>query len=157
MFMSFAYCQMDAFNVTAPPRTIMTGLSLSRLGGYMRDMFLGLTLALFATVIVYADEIPQSWVPEVLTLPDDAVVEMDRAIGSSIRMFSFSTETDVDTLFQDWSNALENGGYSIRLQQAELDQNSIEFSGQNILNAKIATAAASTGDRVVISFDATLK
>jgi hypothetical protein len=155
--MNFAYCHIDAFSVAAPPRTVMTGMSFRRLGGYMRDMLSGLALALFAAVMVYADEIPQGWVPEILTLPVDAVVEMDRAIGSSIRMFSFSTETDVDTLFGDWSTALEDGGYSIRPQQVELDQNSIEFSGQNILNAKIATAAASTGDRVVITFDATLK
>jgi hypothetical protein len=155
--MNFAYCQIDAFGVTAPQRTVMTGLSFRSLGGYLRDMLFGLTLALFAAVIVYADEIPQGWVPEVLILPDDAEVQMDRAIGSSIRMFSFSTEADVDTLFGDWSTALEDSGYSIQPQQAELDQNSIEFSGRNILNAKIATAAANTGNRVVITFDATLE
>ncbi|WP_448328389.1 hypothetical protein [Sulfitobacter sp. M13] len=155
--MSFAYCQIDAFNVTAPPRTLMTGMSFRRLCGKMRDMLFGLTLVLFAGVIAYADEVPHGWVPEVLMLPDDAAIEMDRAIGSSIRMFSFSTETDIDILFGDWSTALEESGYSIRPQQVELDQNSIEFSGRNILNAKIATAAANTGDRVVITFDATLK
>ena len=95
--------------------------------------------------------------PEILTLPFDEVVEMDRAIGSSVRMFSFSTETGVDTLLGDWTTALENGGYSIRPQLVELDQNLIGFSGQNILNAKIATEVASTGDRVVITVDATLK
>jgi hypothetical protein len=96
-------------------------------------------------------------VPEVLVLPSDAEVQMDRAIGSSIRMFSFSTATDVDELFGDWSAALESEGYSIRPQRAELEETAIEFSGRNILNAKIATEVASGGDRVVITFDATLQ
>ena len=104
-----------------------------------------------------ADEIPQGWVPEALTLPDDAEVQMDRAIGSSIRMFSFSTEADVGKLFGEWSTELEDSGYNIRPQQAELEQSAIEFSGRNILNAKIVTAPASNGDRAVVSFDATLE
>ncbi|MEI4194278.1 hypothetical protein V8359_00495 [Roseovarius sp. E0-M6] len=120
-------------------------------------MLFGLVLSLFATVIVYADEMPQGWVPEVLTLPGDAEVQMDRAIGSSIRMFSFSTAADVNELFGDWSAALENHGYNIRPQQADLEETAIEFSGRNILNAKIATEVASDGDRVVITFDATLE
>lgn len=120
-------------------------------------MFLGLVLSLFATVIVYADEMPQGWVPEVIALPSDAEIQMDRAIGSSIRMFSFSTATDIDELFGDWSAALEGDGYNIRPQQAELEEPIIEFSGRNILNAKIATNVASDGDRVVITFDATLE
>jgi hypothetical protein len=120
-------------------------------------MIFGLVLALFAAVIVCADEIPQSWVPEALTLPDDADVQIDRAIGSSIRMFSFSTAADLDALFADWTVKLEDGGYTIRPQQAELDQTSIEFSGRNILNAKIAAAPASSGARAVITFDATLE
>ncbi len=155
--MYFASCQIGALGVTAPPRTIMTGLSIRRFGGHLRDVLLGLMLALFAAVIVYGDEIPQSWVPEALTLPDDAQVQMDRAVGSSIRMFSFSTGADLNKLFGDWSAALEGSGYSIRPQQAELDQKVIEFSGHNIMNAKIATAAARNGDGVVVSFDATLK
>ncbi len=155
--MKLASYQIDALGVTAPPRTIIIGLSFRRFGGQLRHMLFSLMLMLFAAVIVYADEIPQGWVPEALTLPDDAQVQMDRAIGSSIRMFSFSTGADLDKLFGDWSAALEGSGYSIQPQQAELDQKVIEFSGHNIMNAKIATAAASNGDGVVISFDATLK
>lgn len=120
-------------------------------------MLFGIPLVLCAAVVSYADEIPQGWVPEALTLPEDAEVQMDRAIGSSIRMFSFSTEADVDQLFGDWSTELEDSGYSIRPQQAELDQSAIEFSGRNILNAKIATTVASDGDRAVVTFDATLE
>ncbi|GAW33795.1 hypothetical protein RA2_00839 [Roseovarius sp. A-2] len=151
-----ASSQIGAVCAAAPPHPVMDGLSFRRLGGHVRDMVLGLVLSLFATVIVYADEMPQSWVPEVLTLPDDAEVQMDRAIGSSIRMFSFSTAANVNDLFADWSDALESDGYNIRPQQADLEETAIEFSGQNIMNAKIATEAASGGDRVVITFDATL-
>jgi len=82
---------------------------------------------------------------------------MDRAIGSSIRMFSFSTAQEVEALFSDWSAALEENGYTIRTQQAELDETAIEFSGRDILNAKIATDVASEGERRVITFDATLQ
>ncbi|MEQ8900492.1 MAG: hypothetical protein RID11_15990 [Roseovarius sp.] len=149
--------QIGAVCVAAPPRPVMDGLSFRRLGGQVRDMLFGLVLSLFATVIVYAEEMPQGWVPEVLVLPSDAEVQMDRAIGSSIRMFSFSTATDVEELFGDWSAALESEGYSIRPQRAELEETAIEFSGRNILNAKIATEVASGGDRVVITFDATLQ
>lgn len=120
-------------------------------------MLFGLALSLLATVIVYAEEMPQGWVPEVLTLPVDAEVQMDRAIGSNIRMFSFSTAADVNELLGDWSAALESDGYNIRPQQADLEETAIEFSGRDILNAKIATEVASGGDRVVITFDATLE
>ncbi|MGX0877393.1 hypothetical protein ACSSV4_002081 [Roseovarius sp. MBR-154] len=154
--MSTASSQIGAVCAAAPPRPVMDGLSFRRFGGHVRDMVFGLVLSLFATAIVYAEEMPQSWVPEVLTLPDDAEVQMDRAIGSNIRMFSFSTAADVDDLFADWSDALESDGYNIRPQQADLEETAIEFSGRDILNAKIAPEVASGGDRVVITFDATL-
>ncbi len=157
VFMITASSPFGAISAAAPPRSTMDAISFRRLGGQVRDMFFGLVLTLFATVIAYADEMPQGWVPEELALPDDAEVQTDRAIGSSIRMFSFSTATDVDELFSDWSDALEGGGYDIRPQQAEVEETSIEFSGQDILNAKIATEVASGGDRVVITFDATLE
>lgn len=116
-----------------------------------------LALSLFTVASVYADEVPQAWVPEALTLPDDAEVTMDRAVGSSIRIFSFSTEADVEALFKDWPRALKESGYDIRPQQSELGKFMIEFSGRSILNAKITRGAASGGDRIVITFDATLE
>jgi hypothetical protein len=131
--------------------------SFRHLCGHIKEILLVLVLSLFATVIVYAEDMPQGWVPDVLVLPDDAEVMMDRAIGSSIRMFSFSTAQDVEALFGDWSAALEENGYTIRTQQAELDETAIEFSGRDILNAKIATDVASEGERRVITFDATLQ
>jgi len=150
-------CQTGAFSATAPPRPVIDGSLLRRLAERGKDVLLGLVLSLFVAVIVRADEMPQGWVPEVLVLPEDAEVQTDRAIGSSIRMFSFTTGADVETLFEDWSSALEGEGYSIRRQQSELEGTAIEFSGNHILNAKIATEAASAGERVVITLDATLE
>jgi hypothetical protein len=155
--MTSSPCQTGAFSVTAPPRPVFDGSFLRRFAERGKDMLLGFVLSLFVAVIVRADEMPQGWVPEVLVLPEDAEVQMDRAIGSSIRMFSFKTGADVESLFEDWSSALEGEGYSIRRQQSELEGTAIEFSGGHILNAKIAIEAASTGERVVITLDATLQ
>lgn len=155
--MSISYSQTGAVCATAPPRTATKDLFLSRLAGPFWDMLFGFVLSLFLAVVVYADEVPQGWVPEVLMLPEDAKVQMDRAVGSNIRMFSFSTGADVEDLFDNWSSALEREGYKIRPQQGELEAEAIEFSGHHILNAKIATHPASDGGRAVITFDATLE
>jgi len=155
--MSISPWQTGAVSVAAPTRTVTKDSFFHRLAGHSRDMLFGLVLSLFVAVIGRADEMPQGWVPEILVLPEDAEVQMDRAIGSSIRMFSFSTATDVEGLFINWSSALEREGYTIRRQQSELEGTAIEFSGGHILNAKIATDAASGGERAVITFDATLE
>lgn len=128
--MSLASCQIDAMGVTAAPRSVKDGHSLHRLGRHLKDIMFGLVLSFFLAVIVSADEMPQGWVPEVITLPDDAVVMMDRAIGSSVRIFSFSTEADVKAVFGHWSVPFEENGYTIRPQQAEINETTIEFSGR---------------------------
>lgn len=155
--MSTAHSDIGTYCAVAPLQTVLDKFSFRRLSGHFKDMLFGLFLSLFATVIVYADEISQSWVPEALALPSDAEIQTDRSIGSSIRMFSFSTATDVTKLFSEWTAALESDGYSIRPQGAELEETAIEFSGQSIINAKIATKAASGSNKVVITFDATLE
>ncbi|MGO4917747.1 hypothetical protein [Pseudogemmobacter sp. W21_MBD1_M6] len=116
-----------------------------------------MTLAFFASAIVLADELPQGWVPEILSLPGDAEVTTDRSIGSSIRMFSFKTQDDIGNLFETWTDALDKDGYTVRPQPSELDGTTIEFSGRDILNAKIATEVVSDDARSVITFDATLR
>lgn len=141
----------------APPRTILNGLSPRRFGVHVSNVLFGLILSLFAAGMVYSEEVPQDWVPQVLVLPEDAEVELDRAIGANIRMFSFSTGADLETLFGDWSAALEEDGYDIRPQQADLDEKVIEFSGRDILNAKIGAEATTGNDRTVITFDVTLR
>lgn len=155
--MTTTLCQTNALRVPAPLSPRPTDLPLRRVGAHLRDMLFGLVLAGSAAVIVYADEFPQGWVPEGLILPGDADFQMERAIGSSIRMFSFTTEASVDGLFSDWSAALEQDGYSIRAQEADLENSAIEFSGSGILNAKIAAAPSPDAGRMVITFDATLQ
>jgi len=155
--MSTASCQIGAARAPAPPRTVKHGVSSRTALKHLKEMLFGLVLSVFAAAIVFADEIPQGWVPEAIALPGDAEIVMDREIGSGIRMFSFSTGADVEALFGVWTAALEEDGYEIRPQPAGFDVTAIEFSGGALLNAKIATGAPTEGDRVVITFDATLQ
>lgn len=113
-----------------------------------------LTYATF--VAAQDDEVPQSWVPEVLVMPEDIEVLSDRAVGSSLRMFSFSTATDVDALIDDWEDDLREAGYTIVAAEVETLENVIEFSGPGINNAKIAVTPSTIDDRHVVEFDATL-
>lgn len=46
-----------------------------------------------------------------LAIPDHAEVVTDRAIGSTVRMFSIATAADVDALFADWEESLSGNGY----------------------------------------------
>ncbi|MFO8125953.1 hypothetical protein [Yoonia sp.] len=150
-------CPNGALCVMAPPQTINAVSPPRRFNSCIKDGVIGLMIALFAVGIAFADELPQGWVPEMLSLPSDAEVTMERAIGSSIRMFSFKTQDDIGNLFDTWSEALDEDGYTVRAQPPELDGTTIEFSGHDILNAKIATEVVSDEARPVITFDATLR
>ncbi|WP_354538787.1 hypothetical protein [Roseovarius sp. MBR-6] len=152
-----ALSQTAAFGVGAPQLPVTVGLIRHRLAGQFRSILFSLALSLLLTAMAHAEEPPQDWVPDVLALPADARVQMDRSIGSSIRMFSFTTAADVEELFRAWSEELARDGYNIRPKQAGLEETAIEFSGRDILNAKIATEPAADGDRTVITFDATLQ
>lgn len=120
-------------------------------------MLFSLFLLFVATEITYADQASESWIPEVIALPDDAEMQTNRNIGPRIRMLSFSTETDAAELLEEWSVALKADGYSLRPQRAELSGTTIEFSGGDILNAKVETSASIEDDRAVITLDATLR
>lgn len=89
-------------------------------------------------------------------MPEDSEVLSDRAVGTSLRMFSFSTATDVDALLDQWEEALDLDGYTLLAAQIETLDRVIEFSGQGINNAKIAVQPIKTDDRYVIELDATL-
>ncbi len=124
----------------------------------IRGMIVALLIVLAASAIVRADEHLQDWIPDVLEMPEDAEVVADREIGSSLRMFSISTEADVDALFADWQEALSENGYLIDQEADEGLERSIEFSGPGIGNAKIIVAPTIEGqDRSLIEFDATLQ
>jgi len=110
-----------------------------------------------STLPALAQDQVQGWVPAALEMPADIEVLTDRAIGSSLRMFSFRTDQDVDVLLNDWEDALQAQGYTIIQGEGDLLQRAIEFSGQGISNAKIAVAPASADDSKVIEIDATLQ
>lgn len=146
-----------ATRVMVPPETAHVPHSTRSVKSIVRNAMLGIIFSSVASASALADDLLQEWIPEFLALPGDAEVVMDRAIGSSIRMFSFTTEDDIDILFETWINALEENGYAIRPRQTELEDVSIEFSGRDILNAKIATQVGVDGALPVITFDATLR
>jgi hypothetical protein len=81
---------------------------------------------------------------------------MDRAIGSTVRLFSVATSADVDALFADWEESLNSNGYPMTQSSDDLLDRSIEFSGPGIASAKIVVAPTSEDGRSIIEFDATL-
>ncbi len=104
-----------------------------------------------------ADQQVQDWIPEALDLPSDMEVTTDRAIGSSTRMFAFSTAADGAALIAGWRSVLENTpGFAVDPPSEALDIPELQFSGPGIGNAKIALDPGEDGDRDVISFDASL-
>jgi hypothetical protein len=122
----------------------------------VRDMAVAAFIVLAASAVVHAEQRIQDWIPDVLTFPADAEVMSDRAIGSSIRMFSIATSVDVDALFAEWEESLGTNGYPVTQGQEELLDRSIEFSGPGISNAKIIVAPVTDDGRSIIEFDATL-
>jgi len=121
-----------------------------------RDALIAAWLLLAASAVVYADEHLQDWIPDILTIPDDAEVMTDRAIGSTVRMFSIATGADADALLADWEERLNGNGYPVTHGADDLLDRSIEFSGPGIANAKIIIAPTSDDGRSIIEFDATL-
>lgn len=119
-------------------------------------MLFGLFLSMFTAAVVFADEETQGWIPDVLTMPEDAEVLMDRAIGSTVRMYSIATAADVDALFSEWEESLGSNGYPVTQGAEDLLDRSIEFNGPGIANAKIIVAPTTDDGRSVIEFDATL-
>ncbi|SRR6056297_181807 len=122
----------------------------------IRDLTLAAAIVVAASVVVHADERFPDWIPDALSFPDDAEVVTDRSVGSSIRLFSISTQADVDALLADWENELNENGYPVTQEAGELLDQSIEFTGPGIANAKIIVAPTTDGARSLIEFDATL-
>lgn len=122
----------------------------------IRGVIIAAWLVFTASAVVNADEHLQDWLPGVLEIPDDAEVVTDRAIGSTVRMFSIATGAEVDALFSDWEDSLSRNGYPVTQGSDDLLDRSIEFSGPGIANAKIVVAATTDDGRSVIEFDATL-
>jgi len=129
----------------------------ARLRARIRNMLVAAFLTIPATVILHAEQAPQAWVPEVLEFPADMELQTDRSIGSTLRMFSFSTGHDPETMMATWEDTLRSAGYTILQGQEDILDHAIEFSGPGIGNAKIVVAPATGEGRWVIEFDATLK
>jgi len=129
----------------------------AELHAHLRSGLLVVVLVLAASIAALAEDALQDWLPEALEFPADMEVVTDRAIGSSIRMFSFSTARDGEELLAEWEVALQEAGYLINQSQDDIIGSAIEFSGDDILNAKILVAPQSNGDITVIEFDATLR
>ena len=121
-----------------------------------RDMLVAALIVLTASVVVSADERLQDWIPDALAIPDDAEVVMDRAVGTTVRMFSIATDADLDALFEEWEESLNSNGYPVTQGADDLLERSIEFTGPGISNAKIIVAPTTDEGRNVIEFDATL-
>ena len=126
------------------------------LGGMAALIVVPAVFSLWACLL-FAQEAAQDWIPEEIRLPDDMQVLVDRAIGSTTRMFSFRTGADVDALLDEWRAALEEGGYALETRDSSLLEQQIEFSGNHIDNAKIAVAPSAGADQAVIEFDASLR
>lgn len=134
----------------------------------MRDVvipaFAGLSLLIAAAVIAprpaaadaAARPESQDWIPAAVTLPSDMTVKVDRAIGSSTRIFSFETRVDGATLIADWAAALGAAGYLIKDPNPELAARQIDFSGPGIGNAKISIQPGAVHGTTTVQFDASL-
>ena len=112
-------------------------------------------MVLLSAAMIWA-QAAQDWIPEAISLPDDMQVLVDRAIGSSTRIFSFETNAAGEPLIEKWTTALREAGYTIEPSDNELEQSQIEFSGPGIGNAKIAVQPDSDDSKTVFQFDASL-
>lgn len=114
------------------------------------------TALILGTAPVLAQGNDQNWIPEELVLPEDMEIVTDRAIGSAIRVFTFTTAEDTDTLADRWREALSNGPYQVVPPAEGMDQRLIEFSGGNIQNAQIAFSEGAESTNTTVQFDASL-
>jgi hypothetical protein len=115
---------------------------------------------LLAVQTAQADSAPkpasQDWIPAAIELPADLEVTVDRAIGSSTRIFRFTTHEDGASLIARWSEALDAAGFQVEEPNPELDVEQIEFSGPGIGNAKISIQPSATDGLTTVLFDASL-
>ena len=114
------------------------------------------TALLLGIAPALAEEQPQSWIPQEITLPEDMEVVTDRRIGSAIRVFTFTTKEDGTVLADLWREALENGPYQVMPAAEGLDQRLIEFSGGRVQNGQIAFSRGADGSNTLVQFDASL-
>ncbi|ATI43613.1 hypothetical protein CBW24_15810 (plasmid) [Pacificitalea manganoxidans] len=103
-----------------------------------------------------ASEIVIDWLPEAITLPADAEVVADRAVGSTIRMVSIATEEDAEALLAEWREALSTSGYLVEDPAEALADRQVLFSGTGIENGKVVISPTVEDGREILQFDASL-
>lgn len=116
---------------------------------------LAIALTMASAMVLWAEQ-AQNWIPDEVKLPSDMEVTIDRAIGSSTRIFAFVTGEDAGALIDTWADALSQAGYNIAPNPEEVANPQIEFSGPGIGNAKIAVQPTAEADRSLVQFDASL-
>lgn len=116
---------------------------------------LAATLTFASAMMLWAQQ-AQEWIPAEVTLPADMEITIDRAIGSSTRIFAFMTGEDAAALIDQWTDALTQAGYSISPNPDEVANPQVEFSGPGIGNAKIAVQPTAEAGRNLVQFDASL-
>jgi hypothetical protein len=131
--------------------------ALEELLEHVRSALLVGFLVIAASVAALAEEAFPDWVPQALGFPSDAEIVADRSVGSSIRMISFTTQQDGEELLAEWEAALLDAGYQIVQSQDDTIMRAVEFSGEDIQNAKILIAPQSSAELWVIDIDATLR
>lgn len=129
---------------------------LEEIGRRIVPLSLGLAVCLWAGLLL-AQDVAREWIPSEIRLPADMQVLVDRAIGSTTRMFSFRTSVEVEALLDEWRAALEAGGYVVEPAASTILDQQIEFSGSDIDNAKIAVVPSAGSEAAVIEFDASLR
>ncbi len=123
----------------------------------LRAFALAAFLLLAVAAILHADETRPGWLPEAMELPEDMEVITERTIGSTLRMFSFSTEEDTAELLSAWEEELELSGYTVVESEDNILNEIIEFSGPGINNAKVVIAPIDEDGRAIVEFDASLQ
>lgn len=116
---------------------------------------LAAALTLGSAMMLWAQQ-SQDWIPSEVALPSDMEITIDRAIGSSTRIFAFVTGEDAAALIDTWTEALSQAGYNITPNPEEVANPQIEFTGPGIGNAKIAVQPTADTDRSLVQFDASL-
>ena len=122
-----------------------------------RDAMIGAAIACLAAAVAHANIDLQDWIPDVLSIPSDAEVVTDRQVGSTVRLFSFQSGVDPSDLLADWEDELVTNGYAIQRERDELVENSIEFTGPGLANAKVVATPTADQDLTLFEFDATLQ
>jgi len=122
----------------------------------LRDAVTAAVVTGFAAFAACAEIALQDWIPEGLAMPEDAEIVTDREIGSTVRLFAFSTGAEPGPMLADWEETLRNDGYAIVREIDELVARSIEFTGPGIVNAKIVATRENADGLTVVEFDATL-